>query len=69
MSVNGLRMSERYGTINEAYELLPEFEDWVRKTIGADDAEIRHSGALGGYLAGRMSALRDVLDWWGVSGK
>ena len=67
MSVNGLRMSERYGTINEAYELLPEFEDWVRKTIEDDEAEIRHSG--GGYLAGRMSALRDVLDWWGVSGK
>jgi hypothetical protein len=62
-------MSERYGTINEAYELLPEFEDWVRKTIEDDEAEIRHSGALGGYLAGRMSALRDVLDWWGVSGK
>ena len=63
-------MSERYGTINEVYELMPDFEDWVRKAIGDDEAEIRHSGGLGGgYLAGRMSALRDVLDWWGVSGK
>ena len=68
-------MSERYGTISEVYEAMPDFEDWVREEIaGAQEALVINDpsplscqgerNAI--YQAARIDTLRDVLSWWGV---
>lgn len=65
-------MSERYGTINEVYERMPDFEDWVREEIDtaieiiSQDAPTS-SATAPRFLAGRILALHEVLTWWGVN--
>ncbi|RAV17475.1 hypothetical protein DQP57_00160 [Mycobacterium colombiense] len=61
-------MSERYGTIDEVYELMPDFEDWVRKEIEKVRSGIYTVATVGEaqVMHGRWEAFQDVLSWWGV---
>ena len=58
-------MSERYGTPGELKELYEELEGWVADEIEAAEAELKRIDGTGDprFTAGRMQALRDVLDF------
>lgn len=64
-------VSERYGAPGELQEVLEGLEDHVREQIDETVAQMRQREpiALGDGLfdAGRLMALRDVLDYLGVS--
>lgn len=64
-------MSERYGTFGELQEVLEGLEDYVRDEIDKARAELQQRELVNShdprYNAGRIDALRDVLDYLGVS--
>lgn len=58
-------MSERYGTPGELKELCESLEDWVNGELDKARAELKQYGgphADRSYNAGRVEALRDVLE-------
>jgi hypothetical protein len=67
-------MSERYGTPAEVNEMFEFLEDAVRERMDGiveeekrvGDGEPPHPYS---YNSGYLMALRDVLDWMGVSTK
>ncbi len=58
-------MSERYGTPGELKEMLEELEGWLEDEIDKATESIKSTQAVGDprYDAGRIQALRDVLDF------
>jgi hypothetical protein len=61
-------MSERYGAPGELKEKFEELENYVRAELEEAKTVLR-GGDGGAFSAGRLDALRDVLDFMGVSGQ
>lgn len=66
-------MSERYGTSGELQEVLEGLEDYVREEIDKTRTELQQRELVNShdprYNVGRIEALRDVLNYLGVSDK
>lgn len=62
-------MSERYGTPGELKERFEELENYVRAELEEAKITLRRDTGGGAFSAGRLDALRDVLDFMGVSGQ
>ena len=59
-------MSERYGTPSELKEFFEDLEGWLIDEIHKARADLKEHGgpdAHASYNAGRVEALRDVLDF------
>jgi hypothetical protein len=59
-------VSERYGAPGEEHGLLEALESWIKEEISNAEVGLNSRGSYSRgssrYLAGRMMALREVLD-------